>query len=368
MKQSGRIRVLLDTCVIRGIIHKTGPQLDIDAIAASLAAVAITLPDTGVVELTSQLEDNRIPFAQWQEGICKIDQIRDREWPVLPSGRERAMLAGLCPRDLQALEAAQRHCVSVWKLLSNIDEHTAMDIAVVYDDGGQAVRIQSTPQTTRMVKEAARYSWILFVDEYVRHTNGRTPTLEEVTADILGGAEHVDKTIPDLNQRLDLFLKAIAQLVQMATKPNGGYRPGNEKRRGDVFDIMLLMSLNIPAVVVTTDAVFLNRVRQLSSLQLKQVVSVDEFNAHLASGTLASCLQSHLTLSTTNSVSRPEARPLLQLLADRSSAPAGYGPIPIVPMIRWKSFVHNSSGVSHMTWFSCFVSKWALPNSSVRHV
>jgi hypothetical protein len=290
MSLPSQIRVLLDTCVVRGIVHKTEPQLDIETIAANLATVAITLPDTGVVELTSQLEENRIPFDQWRAGICKLDRIIDPEWPILPSGSERAMLAGLCPRNHGALKAARQHCAAVWKLLSSIDERNTMNIAVVYDDGGQPVHIESTPQITRMVKTAARYSWVLFVEEYAHQKNGRTPTLEEVTADILSGAEHVDKRIPDLKQRLDLFLKAVAQLVQMATGSNAGYRPGSQTRRGDAFDIMLLMSLSIPAIVVTADVVFLNRLRQLSSAQLKQVVSVGEFNAHVASATLGSCL------------------------------------------------------------------------------
>lgn len=294
MQSMPRVRVLLDTCVVRGLVHRTDPCLDIDAAEANLENLAITISDTSVVELTSQLHDERISFSEWKHGIALIDRIRDREWPVLPSGSERAMFCGLCTPDEQALAAAQKHCLAIWKCLAGIDEDTKMNHSVVYDDGNGATIIRTDPSTTSAVKTAARYSWILFVQGFIDKLGGHRPTLDEVREELLAGAEHVDKSIPDLPSRIDLFVKAIAQMVHMATTGDRSYKPSSTNRRGDVFDIMLLMSLGTPLVVVTSDIRFINRIRQIDSEQVRQVISVEEFNNHLAEGSLASCLP-HIT-------------------------------------------------------------------------
>ena len=87
------VRVVLDTCVIRHYIHGH-VGLDLAAIKSSAEELRLSLAGGTGIELLAQLVEGRLTWSDWSSRIPDIDSVLDRRWPLLPTGRQLAALAG----------------------------------------------------------------------------------------------------------------------------------------------------------------------------------------------------------------------------------------------------------------------------------
>lgn len=234
------IRILLDTCVVRRVLHDDGQQLDLAAIRDSGATVEVSLPDTAIVELVSQLLNEQIRFDDWAWGIRDIDQVIDRKLPIFPSGRTRYALAGLTTVDAAELQEDQRQGQEYWQHLTSIDDQTTAHLVLRTEVGAGEIRETSlnalgTSQTVDLI----RSSFAAMIEDCLNHSSGNTPTLDEVTSFVLPVMQHVTVSTEEASQKLDLFLRVFAQFVQLAANVGSPYDPRSDKRRGDAFDIMM---------------------------------------------------------------------------------------------------------------------------------
>lgn len=285
------IRSLLDTCVVRRVLHDDGQQLDLAAIRESGATVEVSLPDTAAVELASQLLNKQIPFDDWARGIRDIDQIIDRKLPIFPSGRTRYALAGLTKVDAAELREDQRQGQFAWELLTSIDDQTQTHLVLRTEVGaGEIWEMSLNALGTSQTFDRIRSSFAEMIEDCLKQFSGNTPTLDEVTSFVLPVMQHVTVSTVEASQKLDLFLRVFAQFVQLAANVGSPYDPRSDKRRGDAFDIMMLPTLSVPTIVVTADQVFLNRISSLNSPQKSQVISVEEFNDRVRAGSLHTLL------------------------------------------------------------------------------
>jgi hypothetical protein len=66
------------------------------------------------------------------------------------------------------------------------------------------------------------------------------------------------------------------------------YNPLSDKRRGDAFDLDLLYYIPLPAIIVTGDKRFARGLKQTDAPHGRQVLTIEEFNRHLAENSLVS--------------------------------------------------------------------------------
>lgn len=276
------VRILLDTCTIRNHLHAIGKQLDISAIRSSTEQLRFSLPGGAGVELLEQLTEGRLSWAEWTNGISAIDSILDQRWPLLPTGRQLAAIAGT-QTDIEIdIEAERRHLRAVWRLERHSKSTSDLQRGSWYEGAdGQRYGIKLELPKLQSAGSAQRASW----KDYIRHIQTLLPSLgvtKVSEADILALMKMNQGTYPgdppDLGDKLDSVARMIARLVTQALKTKAPYNPNTDRRRGDAFDISLLFYVPLPCVICTADEKLVKRLRDTGAPHSRQVVSVDEFN------------------------------------------------------------------------------------------
>jgi len=293
------VRILLDTCTVRNHLHAIGKQLDFNAIRSSHEQLRFSLPGGTGVELLEQLTEGRISWSEWTKGIPAIDSILDQRWPLLPTGRQLAALAGTQTDIVIDIEAERRHLQAVWRLQRHSNNTPDLQRGGWYEGtDGKRYGIKLELSKLQMVSTTERDSW----KNYIRHIQALLPSLgmkRGTEADILSLMKMNQGTYPgdppDLGDKLDSVARMIARLVSQALKTKDAYNPDTDKRRGDAFDLSLLFYVPLPSVICTADEKFVNRLRDTGAPHSCQVVSVDEFNQCVKNGTVGTLVRDFRT-------------------------------------------------------------------------
>lgn len=276
------VRIVLDTCAIRNHLHGTGQRLDLSAITASAEQLRFSVAGGAGFELIEQLTEGRLPWSEWPN-ISTITPYLDDRWPLLPTGRQLAALAGT-QTDIEIdVEAERLHLRACWRLLTVArcnDDLTAKGGWYEGADGNKyAIRLQVPSLTSTGSHQ--RQSWI----DYIAKIGTLTPQLgfpnldeSSIVALMKSNPNAYPGDPPDFGDRLDAVSRMIARLVSQSLKKNTPYNPSSDKRRGDAFDISLLFYVPLPSVICTADERFVNRLRDTGTPHARQVVTVDELN------------------------------------------------------------------------------------------
>lgn len=289
-----QIRVVFDTCIVRQLIHDDPEAIDVEALHKHANGILVSLAPTATVELASQLKQERIPFDAWEKQIGRIDTVIDVNMPIVPCAREGFALAGLVDVSSRDLEQSIQHGQMAWQTLRNIDNETKSDIAMGFETSTDLTVMTIRSEPTAQVVSLMRSSFADMIDDLVSQFSDESASAEEVSTFLLPHMENVTVDTHVAQEKLGLFFEAIAQLVTLGSKLHGAYDPRRAKRQGDTFDILLLTLLACPAIVVTADKPFLNRIQSLKSVQKYQVLSVDEFNKCVRGNNALVELQSHV--------------------------------------------------------------------------
>lgn len=292
-------RILLDTCTVRNHLHANGMQLDFKAIHSSVEQLRFSLPGGAGVELLEQLTEGRVSWKEWTTGIQAIDSILDQRWPLLPTGRQLAAIAGTQTNVAIDIEAERRHLRAVWRLQRHSKSTSDLERGGWYEGvDGQRYAIKLELPKLQSAGAAERDSW----KNYIRHIQTLLPSLgvkQASEADILALMKMNQGTYPgdpvDLGDKLDSVSRMIARLVSQALKKKGPYNPDTDKRRGDTFDISLLFYIPLPSVICTADEKFVNRLRSTGAPHARQVVSVEEFNELVRAGSVGTLVHDFRT-------------------------------------------------------------------------
>jgi hypothetical protein len=290
------IRVILDTCTVRNHLHQGERLLDFEAIRSSSEQLRFSLAGGTLAELLEQLVEARISFGDWNARVSNIDGILDQRWPVLPTGRELAALAGTQTDLSTNLESKRRHLKTCWQLTRN--SHCLADLQTLrtYEgEGGATYGVTLDAKRPGSVNTGRRISWMEYIEKmqdmlppYNIRYNGECE--KKVLALMKQGLGTQPGDPPDLAQMLDPVARMIARLVCESLNPKTPYNPRTEDRKGDAFDISLLFYISLPTVICTADKKFVNRLAATKAPNAQQVMTVEDFNTSVAAGTLAEAI------------------------------------------------------------------------------
>ena len=286
------VRVVLDTCTVRNHTDNCQPQLDLHLIHEKSDLVRLSLSASAFVELTAQLADGRLSFARWKESSPPINAVLDQRWPCLPNGKQLAWLAGTqIVEPIENIEDESRHMRACWHHLLDVapEEIGRSQVAYRVSDGTlRGIRLD-----TRALKDSIagqRQEWI----DYIRRMQAELPSHgftakdeDDIHKIMLSNFGSDPSDAPGVAMKLDAASRMIARFVARSLPSKlAAYNPESEKRRGDTFDLNLLFYVPLPAVIVTGDARFVRGLRETDTPHGRQVVTIEEFNMHLGSGTL----------------------------------------------------------------------------------
>ncbi len=293
------VRVVLDTCTVRNHIHSHSPAIDLVLIHQKRNQVRLSLSASAFVEVTAQVTEGRILYADWETRVPAFHAVLDPRWPCLPSGKQLAWLAGTQVAEPINVEDESRHMRAYWHHLLTVAPQEIGRAKVRYrlsDGSWREIRLHFD-NLEQAIKEQ-RKDWI----DYLRKMQGELPEhglgarSEDAILTLMRsnfGTDPLDA--PGVAEKLDAVSRMIARFVAMSLAKREPYNPESEGRRGDTFDLNLLFYLPLPAVIVSGDKRFVRGLRGTGAPHARQVLMIDEFNAHLANDTLGSLVSAFQT-------------------------------------------------------------------------
>jgi hypothetical protein len=289
------VRVLLDTCTVRKTLHQDADRPNVALVQQHLDYCKISIAGLAFSELTEQLLDERIPFVDWQTGSKDLKEIIDPKWPLFPSGKQLAWLAGTQTSEPCDINFVQAHLKAVWYFLCAADSLTFLlkkDVVFLAPDRSRH-KFGLTKERLDKVMRNERDFWIGCVKNIQRLQADQSVELDESKILRLMAKDLASRSgdPAEMLEKLDTISRMVARLFALSLGEKSPYNPGSEKGRGDAFDLDLLFAIPLPAVIVTADERFANRLHSTKAPHAEQVCTIPEFHTHLRSGLLASLVR-----------------------------------------------------------------------------
>lgn len=267
--------VILDTSIVRQVLHGDGDALDLAALAEARGSASVSLSDVSFAELLHDVMTGAIPLGAWARVAPLLDRVLDDEIPVVPVADDlRAMLGSAAPRP----GIVERSKVA-WTFLRRA--RTKGDLR----EGAQ----------TRVDGKLFRFRPSIVEPHLARVDATWKATIEKVHAasrhrEELGVArfsfEHLlglvqtayARLYPEVPlDRVDLALRAMAKRTFETERPRAGY----VAKRNDALDAEHLFMVGLPGWICTSDVRFTNFARGLGSPLGERVMAPAELMERL---------------------------------------------------------------------------------------
>ena len=290
----GRIRVFLDTSVVRSYVHGDQTAQPLASLSPHDQGLSVALANSAVAELTIQLVEGRLTWDDWGRRIPDIDRVVDQESPIGPNEAEWQSAGNRWAVPTLPVSRAD-HMRAIWSLLrgarSTADLTTGTELV-----GASGFRwpVAVTPEMSRASIDDDRKPWVdLIADLQARVTEmrkvnpiGSHPTQERLAQDYLNTRRAERPEDPTWSMRHDGHTRALARFVHLALIPRAPYNAAAEDRQGDAHDLVMLMALAVPALVCTIDGRLLRHMELTKSVQSGQVLKPADLLAGAETGDL----------------------------------------------------------------------------------
>jgi hypothetical protein len=276
----GRIRVFLDTSVVRGYVHGDPTAQPLASLSPHDQGLSVALVNSAVAELTIQLVEGRLTWDDWGRRIPDIDRVVDQESPIGPNETEWESAGNRWAVPTLPVSRAD-HMRAMWSVLrgarSTADLTTGTELVGA---GGFRWPVAVTPEMSRASIDEDRRPWVEQITDYqsriaeMRKINpvGSYPTADHLAKQFLDSRRAERPDDPTWSIRHDGHTRAFARFLHLALTPRSPYNASAEDRQGDAHDLVLLMALAVPALVCTLDGRLLRHVELTKSVQSGQVL------------------------------------------------------------------------------------------------
>lgn len=256
------IRIILDTCIVRGMAHNSAEQLDVKAVSANTEELRFSLGDPTFLELFVALGEDRIDWLEWHRAVETLDELLDPEFPFFPGKSEIGIQSGLVDGDLELDKLA---CVlqSNWRYLAESQGPSDLQrIQYFTYSNGEEFKQQGVLSTSSRIQAEERLSWVKLMA-----SNDSERAIRDVLRQEFG----------ELSTNLEPVVRLLVKCLELAAN---GYNATSEKNKGDVFDFLLLFYLLLPdTVICTSDKTFIARLKDAGVKS--GVVDIITLNSHV---------------------------------------------------------------------------------------
>lgn len=278
-------RILLDTSVVRKIVHGDVDALDVGMLLALKGDHLISIADGALAELADQLLRGSISPGEWAKGIAAIDAVLDPDFPLAPGGKELAAMWGAHPPVGLDLGEARAYYRAAWRYLRSVKQPADLTRREVFHaPSGRAypMRLDGPHVRTVLAEAGGRWaSWVANVAGLITKSkaNGARVTETELRQLMLSNL-CLDMGIADA-MKLDLVLHVLAKRAIQASMGKTPYSPNGD--HNDPLDLDLLFGIPLPAWVVTADLRLHRLVQATTSRDRAAVMTSEELLERLGS-------------------------------------------------------------------------------------
>ncbi|CAM4282253.1 hypothetical protein [Corallococcus exiguus] len=267
-------RIVLDTNIVRYIIQgSTNPEtiLDLVELARIRGNYKVSIADAAWAELLEALvrPTGGMTFAEWARNVGQFDAVLDPELPVLPGGRELAMLSGLVASSEFNFSEMASFYRAVWSYISGATSANDLRKRYTYktEDGREFAIGPLDFSSPRNVFGERATKWETYIS---KSASGTSLDLDQHVAAVRSGLA-VDMPMQAVD-RLGLFVHVVAHYAVEANNPARPY----EADINDAVDLDILYAATLPAVVCTTDKRLRRIARSTGSADGWRVMSPSE--------------------------------------------------------------------------------------------
>lgn len=274
---------ILDTSVVRGIIESESGAMDPESLAVIKGSLRISIADGAVAEILYWLARAPVEVLDAvQPALLRLDRCLDQEFPLAPSARGAASLAGIVPwkrGDLREEQAS--HSRASWKHLCGIRSREDLTRPLQYfDSAGRLASLVPNLTAPSSLLRGMQQSWLpgLVAENFLeqgieRMTDAHERELIAHWREKLCFALGINLS-DSRSRRLDLYLQSLARRVRI-------HRPLKRPTSNAAMDQVLLLYLLLPALICTTDAKFVNFIQALDSSDCSLVMTPDDLMRRL---------------------------------------------------------------------------------------
>jgi hypothetical protein len=282
-----RIRVLLDTCAVRGVIHRDSAAKSLEQLEDGIDGFSIALADNAVVELALALYEGRLSWQHWIGRAPVIDNLLDKRSPIFPGDDEMQILSFGSTKPSSSLPRCE-HRRAIWQLLKSAKGFSDLDAGLTFvGSDGNEYSITSSKKLATQLARAHRNKWDQLIASIRSNITASVHPTQEHIAELIFAklcSGHLDDAM--LRIRYDGYVKAVSRHESLALEKDQAYNPRSNKRKGDSFDIALLQALALPALICTLDNRLRNHVIESGSIQTTQLVTPIELSEGIKVGKL----------------------------------------------------------------------------------
>jgi hypothetical protein len=278
--QDRKCRIVLDTNTVRYLVQglpagtDVALLLDLDALDDHRGSHPVSIADPAWAELLAQLLRGSIPFKLWSEKVKALDKVLDTDLPVLPSGHELSVMAGLTKDPSHDPGKMYAYYGASWRYTASATSVESFSHPHFYDEpGGQRMQMGPLPADRPAEVIADRGGgWSAYVDKVrrnFRESGDSAHDLDELREQFR--AVLLRELPPAAVDRLSLVAGVLARHAQRAIKD-----PNYLAKTNDALDVDILYAVALPAIVCTTDGRLLNLARETNSSDAHLVKSPSE--------------------------------------------------------------------------------------------
>lgn len=276
-------RILLDTSVVRKVVHRDADALDIEKLRALKGQHAVSIADGALAELADQLIRGSISPEDWTMGIEELDTILDPDFPVAPGGKELAAMWGARPPVGLDLGEVRAYYRAAWRYLRLAKQPTDLSRSEVYhapSGRAYAIRLDGAHVKNVLANAGGQWaSWVSGIAKLIKKIKSDgDPVTEAELRKLLLSNLRLDMGVADA-MRLDLVIHLLAKRAIQASTGKTPYKP--KGTHNDPLDLDLLFGIPLPAWVVTSDLRLHRLVRATTSRDKSAVMTPDELLSRL---------------------------------------------------------------------------------------
>ena len=285
--------VALDTCVARELCYSEPPWVSTFE-AMRQEGYHFCLSDILVTEILNQFETGQITPVEYGLAIQRLNRFVSLTLPILPRGEELYQMAGIGGLKESATgdpALPQAFWIAFWqwfKSLRNPGQMHSTPISFTYQGEPCSWSYESGGPGTTL--QNVRNECISSLEDCVMQKSDCTEKCEcpiardQIIACLQAFVDRQAECSPPLSQRLDLFIKDLAERVVQRNRSKSPYNPKSRKRRNDGIDILLEPIFLLPCFGCTLDTKFIARFNSIDSFQKAWLVTPEELKEQWDAG------------------------------------------------------------------------------------
>jgi hypothetical protein len=271
-------RILLDTNIVRNIIHGDKDAIDLEELARVKRKHPVSIGNAAIAELAAALFRGSIPFEDWSTKVMHIDSVLDIDFPVAPGGKELSALWGGHTSTGLDLAETRAHHRATWRLIREARTRTDLEKGVEFvgpTGRRYLIRVDQATYESAFTEEGKR--WSEWFERTIKILKEEASQGTEISERFLIQIQKSD-LIKDMGfadaEKLDLVVRVLAKRLVQGIKPKDPYKARNS--HNEPLDLDLLYGLPLPAWVCTSDTRLLHLARSTGSADASNVMSPRE--------------------------------------------------------------------------------------------